>query len=239
MDAANKMKIHLRLLGATAIYYQCPNSQLLSSLMKRQLTDLDFITTSKYTSKIPDLFSSLKFEPNERVNALFGRQRQIYNDTKNSLHVDVFFDTLSFNHVIDLSKRLEIDPFTISLADLFLEKMQIVKISEKDLKDTIVLVHEHDFGSQKGTIDADYIVKLLSDDWGFWYTVTNNLKKVMEFATSIESLAEGDRQLVNGRLNLLLERLQSSKKSFKWNMRAKIGTKTKWYDEAEDVENRE
>ncbi|MGA2875540.1 MAG: hypothetical protein ABSE82_08380 [Nitrososphaerales archaeon] len=235
------MNIQLRLLGATAIYYQCPSSELLSGLMKRRLTDLDFITVSKYASKIPDLFSSLGFEPNERVNSLYGRHRQIYTSSKSSLHVDIFFDKLSFNHVIDLGKRLAIDPFTISLADLFLEKMQIVKISEKDAKDTVVLVHEHDFGSQsdKGTIDADYILKLLSEDWGFYYTVTTNLKKVMEFAASNPSLTENDKQLVSGRLSSLLEKLQASHKSFKWTMRARIGTKAPWYDEAEDVENRE
>ena len=44
-------------------------------------------------------------------------------------------------------------------------------------------------------------MKLLSDDWGFYYTLTANLKKVMEFATSNQSLAENDKQLVNGRLS--------------------------------------
>jgi hypothetical protein len=209
--------------------------------MKRELTDLDFITTSKYASKIPDLFSDLGFLANERVNALYGRHRQIYADSKSSLHVDIFFDKLAFNHVIDLSKRLTIDPFTISLADLFLEKLQIVKLSEKDAKDTVVLVHEHDFGSpaDNKTIDSDYIVKLLSDDWGFYHTVTINLKKVTEYAAGIQSLSDDDKQLVSGRLKALMDRLESSKKSFKWTMRARIGTKTQWYDEAENVENRE
>ena len=168
------------------------------------------------------------------MNSLYGRHRQIYTSSKSSLHVDIFFDKLSFNHIIDLGKRLAIDPFTISLADLFLEKLQIVKISEKDAKDTVVLVHEHDFGSQsdKGTIDADYILKLLSDDWGFYYTVTTNLKKVMEFAASNPSLTENDKQLVSGRLTSLLEKLQASRKSFKWTMRARIGIKAPWYDES-------
>ena len=242
VEAATKMKIQLRLLGATAIYYQCPNSRsLFSGVMKRKLTDLDFMTLSKTMSKIPDLFSSLHFESNERVNALFGAQRQIYSDPVSSLHVDVFFDKLSFNHVIDLSRRLDLDPITISLADLLLEKLQIVKISEKDVKDVIVLIREHDFGKRndKGAIDAEYIVKLLSDDWGFYYTVTTNINKVIEFATGNPSIPEKDKQFVDNRLNHLLDLLHTSHKSMKWNMRARLGTKTKWYDEAEDVENRE
>ncbi len=241
IQTATKMKIELRLLGATAIYYQCPNSRLLSDVMHRKLTDLDFITLSKTMSKIPDLFSSLHFEPNERVNALFGAQRQIYFDTSSSLHVDVFFDKLSFNHVIDLSHRLDIDPITISLADLLLEKLQIVKISEKDAKDVVVLVREHDFGNRndKSAIDSEYITKLLSDDWGFYYTVTTNIGKVVDFANGSQLLPEDDKRLVSQRLNGLLQQLQASHKSMKWNMRARLGTKAKWYDEAEDVENRE
>lgn len=241
VEAATKMKIELRLLGATAIYYQCPNSRLLSDVMQRKLTDLDFITLAKTMSKIPDLFSSLDFEPNERVNALFGAQRQIYFDPKSSLHVDVFFNKLSFNHVIDLTHRLDIDPITISLADLLLEKLQIVKMSEKDAKDVVVLVREHDFGraKDKSAIDSEYIVKLLSDDWGFYYTVTTNIAKVVEFANGNPSLPQSDKDLVTQRLNGLLQQLQGSRKSMKWSMRARIGTRSKWYDEAEDIENRE
>ena len=229
------------LLGATAIYYQCPNSLLLSDVMQRKLTDLDFIASSKNMAKIPDLFSSLGFEPNERVNALFGAQRQIYSDPGTSLHVDIFFDKLSFNHVIDLTHRLDLDPITISLADLLLEKLQIVKISEKDAKDVIVLLREHDFGDKNdsGAIDSEYLVKLLSNDWGFYFTVTSNIGKVIEFARRNQVLPDGDKQLVIERLNNLMQQLQGSHKSMKWNMRASIGTKTKWYDEAEDVENRE
>jgi len=241
VQAATKMKLQLRLLGATAIYYQCPNSRLLSGVMQRKLTDLDFIALSKAMSKIPDLFSSLRFEPNERVNALYGAQRQIYFDPASSLHVDIFFDKLSFNHVIDLTHRLDIDPITISLADLFLEKLQIVKMSEKDAKDVVVLAREHDFETTKesGGIDSEYIVKLLSDDWGFYYTVTTNIGKVVEFAKGNSSLPEADKELVIRRLGALLQQLQSSHKTMKWNMRARLGTRSKWYDEAEDVENRE
>jgi len=76
-------------------------------------------------------------------------------------------------------KRLEIDYPTISLADLLLEKMQIVKLNEKDILDTIVMLREHDVGEgDKETINSDRVSGLLSDDWGFYYTVTTNLGKI-------------------------------------------------------------
>lgn len=58
-------------------------------------------------------------------------------------HVDVFFDELNFCHKVDFRKRMDTDSPTISLADLVLEKLQIVEINEKDLKDLIVVNLEH------------------------------------------------------------------------------------------------
>jgi hypothetical protein len=237
VEAAGKMDVKLRLLGATAIYYQCPQSSLLGELMKRRLTDLDFITLSKFNARVPELFSSLQFIPNERVNTLYGASRQIYADPESSRHVDVFFDKLSFNHEIDLTKRLDLDPVTISLADLLLEKLQIVKMNEKDAKDVIVLLHEHEVDGAQGTIDAEYVAKLLSNDWGFHHTFTMNLDKVRDFLAG-QSLPQQDKDLVLGRIAALAKRIDSEKKSFKWNMRARMGTKVLWYTEAEDVENR-
>lgn len=238
IEAAKKMDVQLRLLGATAIYYQCPRSNLLADLMKRRLTDLDFVALSKHVSRIPELFSVLQFVSNERVNTLYGANRQIYFDQRNSRNVDIFFDKLSFNHEIDLTKRLDIDPVTISLADLLLEKLQIVKMSEKDAKDVIVLLHEHGLDGPQGAIDAAYVAKLLSDDWGFYHTVTMNLRKVRDYLAGIQSLSQEDRELVSGHIDDLAKRIELEKKSFKWKMRARVGTRAPWYSEAEDVENR-
>jgi len=239
IEAAKKMDVKLRLLGATAIYYQCPRSSLLGELMKRRLTDLDFITLSKFNSRIPELFSTLRFVPNERVNTLYGATRQIYSDQEGSRHVDVFFDKLSFNHEIDLSKRLDLDPVTISLADLLLEKLQIVKMSEKDAKDVIVLLHEHGVDGAQGTVDSEYVAKLLANDWGFHHTFTMNLTKVGDYLREAQSLSQQDRDVVSGRIVALASRIDSEKKSFRWNMRARMGTRVSWYSEAEDVENRQ
>jgi hypothetical protein len=239
VDAAKRMNLKLRLLGATAIYYQCPRSSLLGEVMKRRLTDLDFITLSKYVSRVPELFSALQFIPNERVNTLYGASRQIYTDREGSRNVDIFFDKLSFNHEIDLTKRLDLDPVTISLADLLLEKLQIVKMSEKDAKDVIVLLHEHGVDEVPGSVDAGYVAKLLANDWGFHHTFTMNLTKVGEYLNGVQALPQQDKELVSSRLRDLARRIDSEKKSLKWSMRARMGTKVPWYSEAEDVENRQ
>lgn len=239
IEAADRKQIELRLMGATAIYFRCPNSRNLTGAMSRALTDLDFMTLSKYVRHIPDLFASLGFEGNKRVNALYGLRRQIYADPRNGRHVDVFVDKLTFCHEVDLTRRLEIDPVTLTLADLFLEKMQIVKIGEKDVKDTTILLREHELGDQdKGRINVNYIAKLLADDWGFYYTVTTNLKKTRDYASSLTLLSPEDRKMVESRIDALLDKIEREGKSMKWKMRARAGTRVKWYDDAEDVENR-
>ena len=221
IEAAERKQVELRLMGATAIYYRCPNSRGLTDAMSRALTDLDFMTLSKYVRHIPDLFAGLGFEGNERVNALYGLRRQIYADPKNGRHVDVFVDKLTFCHQVDLTRRLELDPVTLTLADLLLEKMQIVKIGEKDVKDTIILLREHELGDQdNGRINAGYIAKLLADDWGFYYTVTTNLKKTKDYANSLTILNPEDRKLVEGRIDALLDKIEREGKSMKWKMRS-------------------
>ena len=239
IEAAKQKQIKLRLMGATAIYYRCQGSRNLIDAMSRPLTDLDFMTLSKHVRHIPDLFASLGFEENERVNALYGLRRQIYTDPKNGRHVDVFVDKLTFCHQIDLTRRLELDQVTLSLADLLLEKMQIVKIGEKDVKDTVILLREHELGDKdNGGINMSYIAKLLADDWGFYYTVTTNLKRTREYVNVFAILSQEDRKHVESRIDTLLDRIEREGKSFKWKMRARAGTKVQWYDEAEDVENR-
>ncbi|MGO9644858.1 MAG: hypothetical protein ACLPY5_08945 [Candidatus Bathyarchaeia archaeon] len=239
IEAAKQNGIEMRLMGATAIYYRCPGSENLNQSMNRTLTDLDFVTLSKYISHIPDLFSNLGYDGNERVNTMFGLTRQIYTARQGGRHVDVFMDKLSFSHVIDLTRRLEIDPVTLTLADLLLEKMQIAKINEKDLKDTVILLLGHELSDKDGeTINAKYVAKLLSDDWGFYYTVTNNLKTTRDYAERLTLLSPEEKTVVTGKIDALLDQIEKQGKSIKWRIRAKAGTRMPWYDETENVENR-
>jgi hypothetical protein len=141
------------------------------------------------------------------------------------------------NHAIDFKNRLELDFPTISIADLLLEKMQIVQINEKDIKDTIILLREHPVGdSEKETINANYVASLLAEDWGFWYTTTNNLQKVQDYINEITSLSTEDKTTVTSRLTELRNRLDTQPKTMKWKMRARIGPKKKWYTDVETIE---
>jgi hypothetical protein len=142
------------------------------------------------------------------------------------------------NHDIPFKDRLDLDPLTISLADLLLEKMQIVQINEKDYIDTMMLIREHaigDDGKAPETIDAGYIAKLLATEWGFYYTVTTNLGKVQARLAQYGELSPEDREDIATKIEKLLKRVEEEPKSFSWKMRARMGPKSKWYRDVEEA----
>ena len=115
---------------------------------------------------------------------------------------------------------------TISLADLFLEKAQIVKIGEKDVKDIAILFRQHELGSQDaGSINVEYITKLLSDDWGFYYTATTNFKKVRDYVETLDVFSAEDKRTIQAKIDALSQRIESQGKSMRWKFRARTGTR--------------
>jgi len=233
---ADKRGATLRLLGALAIQVHCPKYRGLYEEMQRPLTDLDFITRSKNSQYLTRLFRDLGYEPNEIFIQMHGHSRHIYQDPLNRRIADVFLDKLSFCHTIDLANRLELDSPTVPLADLLLEKMQIVHINEKDLKDSIVLLAEHEVGdTDSEMVNGRYIAQLLSGEWGFWYTVTTNLKRLKDYIQERSDLDTGVKKTVVARIDNLLRRLDDEPKTFGWKMRARIGPSMMWYNEVEEV----
>ncbi len=237
VKAGQEKGITLRLMGAIAVKLHCPGSSHILQGMERSLTDIDLMSYGRHNPKVRSLFVELGYTPNDRIIAFYGRERHIYDSEEKGWHVDVFFDQLKMCHTIDFRRRLELDYPTITPTDVLLEKLQIVKINPKDVKDTIVLMREHDIGKgEKDTIDGPYVSGLLSSDWGFYYTVTENLKKINGFLPEFEVLTEEDRANVGGKIGSLLEEIEGVPKSLKWKLRAKVGPKKKWYNEVEEVE---
>ena len=117
--------------------------------------------------------------------------------------------------------------------------MQIVEINLKDFKDTLVLLLEHELGaSNDGNkhIDCDYIVAIMTSDWGFYYTFTTNLKRVGEYIQEIPSISDEQGKIISTRISDLLTLIENAPKSFKWKMRAKVGTRKIWYQEVSEKE---
>jgi hypothetical protein len=234
VKTAKEIGIVLRLLGSTAIRYHCPAfTSLHKNQLKRRLTDIDFIGYAKQTLQILKLLEKLDYTTGRRTLAMAGAKRYFLYEPKIDCHVDVFLDKIEMCHTLNISKRLEIEYPTISPADLLLTKSQIVQMNEKDVKDVIVLLREHKISSNDSdSINSEYIAKLLSKDWGFYYTATTNWDKVKRMLTRY-SLPREDAKDVKSKIETILAVVKSKPKTVGWKMRAAIGTKVKWYKEVE------
>lgn len=227
----------LRGLGAVAIRSHSLAFAEKCPAIRREFTDLDFVTYSKHEKKVMQALKECGYhQDNGRAYIRGVTGRSMLENTEKKIVVDLFFDKLSYNHKIELNGRLDKDPLTIPLADLVLEKTQIVQINEKDVKDTILLLGEHPLGTtDTETVNVDRICGVLSDDWGFYYTVTNNLTKISEYAGKLQGLDEADRRGIMSKIEQLKSAIESSPKSFGWKMRARVGSRKKWYADVEEL----
>ncbi len=224
--------IVLRVMGATAVRMHCPKFTSLHKSLGRELTDLDFVGYSRQAGNCTKMIVGIGYE--QRMLQPFYRQenRQIYIDNFNKRVVDVFYDKLVMSHTINFKNRLEADSPTIPLAELFLTKMQIFEYTEKDFKDTIVLLREHEIGEDdKETINCAHIGEILSDDWEFFFTVKTNLSKVERLVAGLASIGEEDRSDIGVKIRKISDYIDGRPKSLRWKMRASVGTKKKWYRE--------
>ncbi len=221
-------------MGGVAIKIHATDHPDIYERLGRAPGDLDFMGYGRHSSKISKIMESLGYEPNQQLNAYHGNKRQLWYFGKNQ--IDVLFDIFEMCHVVDFRSRLELDKPTITPADLFLQKIQIIKINEKDVKDLFVLLLEHEFGEDdKDRINLKYITKLLSEDWGFWYTTTINLEKLNSFLPNYPQFTEDERKLISSRVHIMDERIKNSPKSFRWKIRDRVGPRTSWYNEVEEV----
>ena len=238
VELASKAGITLRMLGAAAIRIHSPKYAQALDKMDRKLSDLDFMGLRRDEQRLIDFFleNSYAFDKATRYVAMMSRSRYIFENPVTKMHVDVFLDRLEMCHNIDFTKRLSVDIPTISIGDLLLEKMQIFKLNEKDIKDTLVLLREHEINNHDmEAVNSDYVSKLLAKDWGFYYTVTENLKKVKDAISRYDAFDKEDHKDISAKVDKLLGAIEQEPKSLGWKMRAKIGTKQRWYNEVEDV----
>jgi len=102
--------------------------------------------------------------------------------------------------------------------------------------DTIMLLREHPLGNNDAeTINTTILTRTLSNDWGFWRTVTGNLNLVDGKLGEYSALTDEDRSIVHKQINALLQNIEAAPKSLGWKVRARIGEKVKWYKDVEEL----
>jgi hypothetical protein len=239
VEQGGEMGVTLRILGHLAVREHTKKNRYLIDLIKRVPThDIDFMGYSKDINQANRLFiNTLGYKPDPSVafSQEYGVKRLIYHHD-NGVMAEIFLDELHMAHHLDFKDRLNLDYPTISLIDLLLSKLQIHQLTEKDTKDIIILLAEHDFGSQdRERIDIDYLLKLTREDWGLYYTARNNLLKANSFLGQLVEVNSSTKETVEKGIETIINRMDYEPKSFRWKARAKIGTRMKWYEDVDDV----
>jgi Uncharacterised nucleotidyltransferase len=232
LDLADQAGVELRLLGGVAVRMRAPE---IPAALDREYKDLDFAIRKKGAGPLDDLMREAGYEPHVTFNAMNARERALYLDEAQDRQVDVFIESFRMCHEIDLGKRLAAEPRTLPLAELLLTKLQIIELNEKDVRDTVLLLHGHEVGDGDGdAVNAARIAELCADDWGVWRTITANLESCRDGLDNY-ALEPAERERVGARVTALLERIEAEPKSRGWRRRAKVGDRKPWYELPEEV----
>jgi hypothetical protein len=223
----------LALLGGVAVRLHAP---VVPPALDREYKDLDFAVPKGRGGDASKLLRAAGYEPEVVFNAMNGKERMLFHDLEHGRQVDVFVGSFRMCHEIPFADRLRPGDQTVPLAELLLTKLQIVELNEKDVRDTVLLFHGHEVGSDdQDTVNADRIADLCARDWGLWRTITGNLERCHTMIGDY-ALPSGDRERIADRLSSVLGRIEDAPKSRGWRLRAKIGERKRWYELPEEVE---
>jgi hypothetical protein len=225
--------VSLKLLGGVAVRLHAPE---VPHSLDRDYKDIDFAVPKKGAGDADKLLRDAGYEPHVAFNAMHARERALFFDDEHGRQVDMFIDSFRMCHQIPLGERLSVESRTVPLAELLLTKLQIIEVNEKDVRDTLLLVHGHEVAADDDeAVNGARIAQLCAADWGLWRTITQNLEACRSHVDDYE-LSDGDRGRIAGRLDDIIERIEAEPKTRGWKLRAKIGERKRWYELPEEVE---
>jgi Uncharacterised nucleotidyltransferase len=224
VEAADAAGVVARLLGGLAVLQHDP--ALRERGGTRPVNDIDLIVGAGANRPMAELLSSRGYRAEERFNALNGHRRMLFHGER--ADVDVLVGTFEMCHRIEMESRFALDAPTLTVTDLLVTKLQIVKLNEKDLGDIVDVLAGHELGRGHGDwIDVDRLDELTRGDWGLWRTVAGTLDTVV---------SSDPRPLVAERARTLRTALDETPKSRRWKLRARVGDRVPWYVLPDEVQ---
>ena len=236
IESAHQNKIHLRAFGGLAILV---HSQKDSRFFKRDEPDFDFLVPRTDRQKLEPFFHEMGYSPDKQFNLLNGIRRQIYHHDDSGLpHIDILIGDFEMCHKLPLDDRLHVHDITVPMAELLLTKLQVVQLNRKDAMDVVSLLFNNDVGDEDNNyIGLDRITWLCSQDWGLYKTTSINLEQVEKLLDDQElNVTSEERALIVGRIQKIQRGFDEMPKSIAWQMRDKVGTRVRWYEEVEEVD---
>ncbi|HEY2597074.1 MAG TPA: hypothetical protein VGJ79_01195 [Candidatus Dormibacteraeota bacterium] len=231
VESAARAGLTIRILGGVAVRIQAPSE---TPVQPRRIGDIDLATRQGGWRALADFLKSSGYAGDEMFNALNGARRLLFFDVANNRKLDVFVGEFEMCHSIPIAGRLEKDPMTIPLAELLLTKLQIVQLTERDLRDIYSIAYHHQISTGDGSeIEADFIADLCAKDWGLWRTCTSTIQQCL---TSLADygLPPEVSDVIAARLSALLKEIEHAPKTSRWKLRSRVGDRVRWYDEPEE-----
>ncbi|MEO9175365.1 MAG: hypothetical protein ABI317_07600 [Gaiellales bacterium] len=228
--------VRLRVVGGVAVALHTKGE--VHPALRRPYRDIDLVTTRKGDRDALKVLLDAGYESNARFNSMVGvHNRLVMYDTANGRQLDVFVGEFKMCHAVPFD-RLDVDGPTVPLAELLVTKLQIVTLNDKDVQDIVAIVLEHPVDSgDADTVNAARVAQLLASDWGLWRTSQGSVETVRQALERL-ALAADERDLVSARLDALWERVEQEPKPLRFRTRARVGDRTRWYEEPDEVEHR-
>ncbi len=230
---AGEAGVELRLLGGVAVLLRA--GERLPPALRRTPKDIDVVAPARRGGDVAALLEECGYEADEAFNTVQGASRMLFFDREHGRQLDVFVGSFEMCHPVPIAERLLLEPATLPLAELFLTKIQIIELNEKDKTDLYALLHAHDVGERDGaSINAEWIGRTCGSDWGLHHTSMLNLAHLREGLPALDVDASSKESIATG-IGRLEQALESAPKTARWRLRARIGERLRWYEEPEEV----
>ena len=240
VDGARARGLKLRLVGGLAVRDHCEALEFCT----RDYSDLDMVSLRSSLSRLIAFFADQGYVEDRHAGLATGggqarfRRRCVHGDGApfhEDDHVDVFLDAFVMDHRIDLRQRLEVEPYTLPLADLLLTKLQIYEIDARDLRDAATILKDRALGEEDapGVINAGYIAGLCGADWGMYHDVVANLTSLADLIPRL-GLTPDEAARVEAARTRLRAAIEAAPKTRRWRWRAKVGTRLAWHNDVDE-----
>ena len=231
IESAAKAGLTIRVLGGVAVRMQAPSE---TPLLPRSIGDIDLAIKQGGWRALADFLKSSGYAADDMFNALNGARRLLFFDHTNHRKMDVFVGEFEMCHSIPIAGRLDQQPMTIPLAELLLTKLQIVQLTERDIRDIYSMAYHHAVSAGDGSgIEGDFIADLCAKDWGLWRTCTSTIEQSLARLPDYGLGAEAS-DVIAARLSALLKAIEQAPKTSRWKLRSRVGDRVRWYDEPEE-----
>jgi hypothetical protein len=243
IDAGRSQGICLRLVGGLAVRDHCREP----GFCERPYRDIDLAAPRRAAKGATALLGRLGWTENRQVAmAAAGAKRQFFREcrhptTAGTAHlddrIDLYLDAFRLHHTIDLRRRFELEPYTVSTSDVALVKLQRTVLDHDDLRDIVTVVKDAAAlatDDAPGTLNVGYIAALCAADWGLYHDVSRNVARCR---CALAVLGTGTASAaVAARLDALAEALSSAPKTRRWRLRATLGERLAWHEPVDDTE---